>query len=391
MLSCPKRIGFSGIQKLPLRLRRSSSWTVLLLCCQSSLVSPWTTTTTTTKNPTTTTTTTHHNRHHDCQNRLPGLSRRYLSSSGGGDGDGDGDDPNNNPKTIPPLPRLYNIEGAPLAPHAIVPLTVAQSNYVHVMRLNSARRWGAYTGHLRLFDERGEWLAKLVSSANNNNNNRKSRDKAIVECLELLRSAPQQPSSSGSSSSSSSEKQQRHVVTTHLYMGRIKKQRRKWILEKATELGVSGIHAVDTEYASVSDSWEYSKHLLQVIEAAEQCERFTIPIITEEPLTWKELVQEIVKSAEEEEDVLWLVCRERQPSSKSLLQAVQPGEFAAKSIHILVGPEGGWSPGELEELEQLLPQGNVEFVSLGPSVLRAETAAISAVATVMMALDDRDQ
>jgi 16S rRNA (uracil1498-N3)-methyltransferase len=159
-------------------------------------------------------------------------------------------------------------------------------------------------------------------------------------------------------------------------MGRLKKTRRKWILEKVTELGVDRIIAVETDFAS-QDVWEEDKHRLQVIEAAEQCERMTLPSLGEE--VWENLMNQMETSNDES----WLICRERSPDSLPLWQALP----TTTATNVVVGPEGGWSPAELEDLEAHISRNNVHFVSLGSSVLRTETAAIAAISALVLAQD----
>lgn len=206
---------------------------------------------------------------------------------------------------------------------------------------------------------------------------------SILECIQRTKEqSPSQPSGE-----------------VHLHMGRLKKQRRKWVLEKATELGVASIDIVDTEFCAVTDVWEYDKHFTQVVEAAEQCERLTVPRLSREPTAWLDLIKmvEDLGANSVEFDHHWLVCRERSPEQTqpilSTLKKIDGRVEEAKvcsSIHILVGPEGGWSRAELEQFTQLRLEGkNVHFVSLGSLVLRAETAAISA-ATATILFNDQN-
>jgi 16S rRNA (uracil1498-N3)-methyltransferase len=338
--------------------------------------------------------------------------RRYLSSNSN---DESTDSNNHNSQAaIQNLPRIY-VETPKLAPRSILTLTPSQTNYLNVMRLSSAKRWGEWVGHLRLFNGHdGEWLAKLVvasgtmeeeAATTGKKQRRRRRDPtetAVVECVESLQAQP--PTSTT------------HI---HLYMGRLKKPRRKWVLEKATELGVSSLHAVDTDYsnAASSDAWEYDKHFAQVVEAAEQCERCTLPQLSSEPMAWDDLVTTILQNTTAaaaaqktsprngDQPPQWLVCRERSPESRPILQALtnirnsrntthsgggeeqgEEDDIFIRHVNLLVGPEGGWSPREIEQLAELATQipTTVQLVSLGSLVLRAETAAIAAVAAAMM-------
>lgn len=285
------------------------------------------------------------------------------------------------------LPRLY-VDSPSLAQKALISLTPFQSNYLNVMRVTSIKRWGQWAGHVRIFNGRnGEWIAKMIVTEASAAPQRRKRqnantDNTILECLQqTMQQSPSQPSDE-----------------VHLHMGRLKKPRRKWVLEKATELGIASIDIIDTEFSAMTDVWEYDKHFTQVVEAAEQCERLTIPLLSTEPTTWTGLIQTIEETGSESVgiDHHWLVCRERSPEQTlpilSTLRMIDEDAAAGRnsSVHILVGPEGGWSPVELEGLTELKLAGkNVHFVSLGPLVLRAETAAISAVTATILSNDQR--
>jgi 16S rRNA (uracil1498-N3)-methyltransferase len=266
------------------------------------------------------------------------------------------------------LPRIFTDNA--LSQNAIVPLDANQANYLNVMRISNPKRWGDLVGRIRIFNGKdGEWLAKvLLNDIGGGNNNKRRRggggDDAVVECQQLLRDQP--PSKKSSSVS--------------LYMGRLKKTRRKWVLEKVTELGVDRISAVDTDFSS-QDEWEADKHRLQVIEASEQCERMSLPSLVE--TSWEDLLN-LMKASDDHD---WLICRERSPSSLPLWQALP----ATAATNILVGPEGGWSPAEIEDFDKFTSQKNIQFVSLGPLVLRAETAAIAAVSAVVLANDVKEK
>lgn len=274
------------------------------------------------------------------------------------------------------LPRMF-VDQA-LSPNSIIPLDASQSNYLNVMRITNTKRWGDLAGSLRLFNGKdGEWLAKVVllensqqemSVSSGKRRRRGGSDASVVECLQSLREQPTRP-----------------TIPTKicLHMGCLKKPRRKWVLEKVTELGVDEILALTTEYSS-RDAWEEDKHRLQIIEAAEQCERMTLPILGEE--SWEDLIEKMNDSSRDDETT-WFICRERSPDSQPIWKALQERscvELPSATTRILVGPEGGWSPTELAEFSKLTVKGNIQFVSLGSLVLRAETAAISAVSAVAL-------
>jgi RsmE family RNA methyltransferase len=304
------------------------------------------------------------------------------------------------------LPRLY-VKTAPhsLIKGVLVPITTAQSHYLlDVMRITNPKRWQGFAHHVRIFNGHdGEWLAKAVVTADSPRPSRRRRKSGqgqddsvsagtMLECIECLVSQP------------SSNNHDNYNVSINLYMGQLKKkQQRKWVMEKVTELGVDEITLLDTEYSSDSgsDPWDHEKHMSHLVEATEQCERLTLPALSLEPKPWDNLVEEMRASTTETGvKTYWLVCRERSVSSAPILSVLQNlleahcigklNDMLEMKFNILVGPEGGWSPQELDTFanvmaaDQLLDIHQIQFVSLGPSVLRAETAAITAVAVLQM-------
>jgi 16S rRNA (uracil1498-N3)-methyltransferase len=139
-------------------------------------------------------------------------------------------------------------------------------------------------------------------------------------------------------------------------------------VQKLTELGVERIVPLSTDRSVISfndaRAWPRRLHRLQriIIEAAEQCERVTLPEVSD-PATVAEFLSE--------RPVIALVER----ISSSALLDIEAGTEAA----IAIGPEGGWSPDELATIEQHASA----IASLGPLILRAETAAIVAAGTMI--------
>lgn len=148
-----------------------------------------------------------------------------------------------------------------------------------------------------------------------------------------------------------------------LYFVPIKGSRNNNIIEKATELGVSKIYPVQTEFGMVR-SINIEKYQLCAIEASEQSERLSVPEIGEmQPL----------EKAIEALDAPILFCDET-GNGIAITQALED-----KITNILIGPEGGFSPSEhkfLQSHEKTIP------VTLGPRILRADTAAIAALSIV---------
>ncbi|MDP9196206.1 MAG: 16S rRNA (uracil(1498)-N(3))-methyltransferase [Pseudomonadota bacterium] len=140
----------------------------------------------------------------------------------------------------------------------------------------------------------------------------------------------------------------------------VKKDRMDFIIEKATELGVTHLQPVLTERTQVGRV-NTDRLRSQAIEAAEQCERLSVPVV------------------QEPEDLAALLSR--WPAGQTLFLCAEAGESVplAKAFGeapqgpatFLVGPEGGFSP---QELALLRNQPFVMPVHLGPRILRAETA-----------------
>ncbi|HLY88780.1 MAG TPA: 16S rRNA (uracil(1498)-N(3))-methyltransferase [Acetobacteraceae bacterium] len=133
------------------------------------------------------------------------------------------------------------------------------------------------------------------------------------------------------------------------------------VMQKATELGVSALHPVITERCN-THRMNAGRLRAIAVEAAEQCERLTVPVLHEpRPL------QEVL--ADWSPDRRLVAALERSDAPR--IAAVR-GQTA-----LLVGPEGGFSPAELEALRV---HPFVTGVSLGPRVLRADTACIAGLA-----------
>ena len=145
----------------------------------------------------------------------------------------------------------------------------------------------------------------------------------------------------------------------------IKKDRFDWIAEKACELGVARFVPVLTARCVV-DKVKDDRLRAHMIEAAEQCERTALPYIS--PLT---KLEALLKDWPAERTLYF--CDER--GGAPFLEAISPEPAA-----ILIGPEGGFTDGENASIRA---HPNARPVSLGPRILRADTAAISAISIWM--------
>ena len=158
----------------------------------------------------------------------------------------------------------------------------------------------------------------------------------------------------------------------------LKKARTDFIVEKAVELGAARIMPVQTEFTS-SDRIRPDKQQLHAIEAAEQCGATFVPPVAElAPLA------RLLSAWDPRRRILWADESLAGPGAATLsalaAQAQGPGPWA-----ILIGPEGGFSPAEVARLRAA---PFVVPVSLGPRILRAETAALAALVLWQSALGD---
>lgn len=144
----------------------------------------------------------------------------------------------------------------------------------------------------------------------------------------------------------------------------VKKDQTDFIIQKAVELGVSELIPTITRYTN-SDRIKTERFVAQSIEAAEQCRRLDIPkVASAKPLS------EILSNWDRGRHLYYMdESRTGTPVREAFSQAVAP-------IAILVGPEGGFSEEELKLLRQL---DFTTGVTLGPRILRAETAVVSAL------------
>lgn len=152
----------------------------------------------------------------------------------------------------------------------------------------------------------------------------------------------------------------------------IKKARTDFIVEKATELGAARIIPVQTRHTN-SERIRHDRLQAHAIEAAEQCGATSVPEVTDlQPL------DRLLGAWPADRRILW--ADETLTSARHSLATATRGPWA-----ILIGPEGGFSADEQKRL-RALPQ--VMPVSLGPRILRADTAAVAALALWQATLGD---
>jgi 16S rRNA (uracil1498-N3)-methyltransferase len=156
----------------------------------------------------------------------------------------------------------------------------------------------------------------------------------------------------------------------------------EWAIEKATELGVAAIAPVIARRSEKhlaqaaqkrAERWRRIAH-----EAAQQSRRSDIPVV-HDPISLTSRVQESSTAAR-----LVLAEQERSTTLRfALEETLDAAQDEMPALEIAIGPEGGWAPEE----EALFDANGWRAVSLGPRILRAETAAISALAVVTSFLE----
>jgi 16S rRNA (uracil1498-N3)-methyltransferase len=151
----------------------------------------------------------------------------------------------------------------------------------------------------------------------------------------------------------------------------------EWAIEKSTELGVASITPIlarRTEKHLAQSALKRSERWRRIaLEASKQSRRTDIPEIAD-PIALKSALD-----LEKSPTRILLSETEQQSTLSAVLQAsLGPTAFeaASQSVAIAIGPEGGWTPEEMS----LFTQHQWQSVTLGPRILRAETAAIAAIA-----------
>lgn len=144
----------------------------------------------------------------------------------------------------------------------------------------------------------------------------------------------------------------------------------EWILQKGTELGVSEFVPLITEHTQRRDFSKRERLEKIMREAAEQSERGKIPVL-KESIDFEKIVVENFDGIS-----IVLHSRGNYPSLISKL----PKITRAKKCRIFIGPEGGFSENEIEQVQKT----GFFVTSLGPRILRTETAAISALSLVLL-------
>ena len=237
-------------------------------------------------------------------------------------------------------PRLF-IDAA-LAAGATVELDRNQSNYLgNVLRLAAGETILAFNGR------DGEWRAAVAG--------RKRPDSLIIQ--------------------SQSRPQDRLPDLAYVFAP-LKHARLDYMVQKAVEMGASQLQPVLTRFTQVSRV-NSERMRANAIEAAEQCGILSVAGIAE-PMPLERYL------GQREARRLLVFCDEAADVADPL-QALRAERETAGGIDVLIGPEGGFAE---EERAMLLRQPRTLRLSLGPRVLRADTAGVAALALVQAALGD---
>jgi 16S rRNA (uracil1498-N3)-methyltransferase len=156
----------------------------------------------------------------------------------------------------------------------------------------------------------------------------------------------------------------------------LKHARLDYMVQKAVEMGASSLQPVLTRFTQVARV-NGERMRANVIEAAEQCGILSLATVFEPVALDRYLSQR-------DEERLLVFCDEAADTSNPL-KALQNGPTVSDGIDVLIGPEGGFAE---EERAILLRQPRTLRLSLGPRILRADTAAVAALALVQAALGD---
>jgi 16S rRNA (uracil1498-N3)-methyltransferase len=235
-------------------------------------------------------------------------------------------------------PRLH-IE-ASLAVAAEIALSREQAHYLtSVLRLAAGDAVRAFNGR------DGEWLAYLTNV---------TKKSAVLRCEKLVNAAMLPPD-------------------IDYVFAPLKHARLDYVVQKATELGVRRLRPVITR-RTVAERVNLERMRANVVEAAEQCNLVHVPEVLE-PAKLEHLLAGWEKSRS------LIYCDET-------LRETNPLHSIAKlklPAAVLLGPEGGFAD---EEISLLKSQSFVVPISLGPRILRADTAAIAALTLVQAACGD---
>ncbi|MCA1390493.1 MULTISPECIES: 16S rRNA (uracil(1498)-N(3))-methyltransferase [unclassified Bradyrhizobium] len=237
-------------------------------------------------------------------------------------------------------PRLF--VDATLAQDARVPLDRDQSNYLgNVLRLAAGAEVLAFNGR------DGEWQAAIEG--------RKRPDGLVI----LQQTRPQD-----------------HLADLTYVFAPLKHARLDYMVQKAIEMGAAALQPVLTRFTQASRV-NTERMRANVVEAAEQCGILSIASVAE-PVPLERFL------SQRPADRLLIFCDEA-AEVQNPVQSLQGAREVGRGIDVLIGPEGGFAE---EERALLLRQPKILRLALGPRIMRADTAAVAALALVQAVLGD---
>lgn len=154
----------------------------------------------------------------------------------------------------------------------------------------------------------------------------------------------------------------------------LKSERLDYVIQKAVEMGAGTIQPVLTQFTQVS-RLKHERLVANAIEAAEQCEVLNVPVVAPE-ITLSALLDSWPSDRR-------LILADEGAASASPVERLT--QLAGEKLGILIGPEGGFSDAERT---RLLGLPYVVPISLGPRILRADTAAVAALAVIQATIGD---
>ncbi|MCT4656858.1 MAG: 16S rRNA (uracil(1498)-N(3))-methyltransferase [Cohaesibacter sp.] len=232
-----------------------------------------------------------------------------------------------------------------------IPCDRAQANYLlNVLRMEQDDAMLIFNGR------DGEWRCELHVLG---------RKKAALIPQEQVRPQPQ-----------------RQDADLHYLFAPLKSARIDYMAQKAVEMGASQLRPVMTQHTQERRP-KLDKMRLNVIEAAEQCGILQIADVAE-PVSFTKMLDGWMESDPNRHIIF---CDEGMTDlgPLAILDTIRGEGEAVPPLAVLIGPEGGFSK---EERERLLDCEFVTAIPLGPRILRADTAAIAALALVQAQLGD---
>ena len=241
------------------------------------------------------------------------------------------------------IPRIY-IGAQPISEGGLIQLDEKQSHYlIRVLRLEEGSK-------IKLLGADGEWLAEI---------SKKDKKHTSARPTQRLR-------------------YYHEPADIWLCFAPVKHEKIDFLARRATELGVSKLCPMKTEYTQTHRINMARLHA-NMVEAVEQCSRMEVPELAEyQPLE--------VLLDEWDPERLLLFCDESGDAEP--LHHIAQGLKKGTSAAICIGPEGGFSP---KERALLRDKPFVKPCTLGPRILRAETAALVGLAHLAAWIGDADQ